>query len=87
MPLEIGELEADAADEEVGEREGGEEGEDLNGVFEGEGAEDEAGAVEIDEAEEEGAAAFDGIEVGLGGAEGGEGDVVAIEDDEGAAGE
>lgn len=71
-------MEADAAYEEVGEGEGGEEREDLNGVLEGEGAEDEVGAIEIDKTEEEGAAAADGVEVGLGGAKGGEGDVVAV---------
>ncbi len=72
MPLQVGELEADAAYEEVCEGEGGDEGEDLDGVFKGEGAEDEVGAVEVDEAEEEGVAGGDGVEVGLGGAGGGE---------------
>lgn len=56
-------------------------------MFEGKGAEDEVAAVEVDVAEEEGVAGADGVEVGLGGAEGGERDVVAIEDDDGSAGE
>lgn len=85
--LEVGELEADAAEEEVGEGEGGGEGEELDGVLEGEGAKDEVGVVEVDVAEQEGAAATDRIEVGLGDAVGGEGDVVSVEDDEGSAGE
>ena len=83
--LEVGELETDAADEEVGEREGSDQGVDLDGVLEREGAKDEVAVVEVDVAQEQGPTGADGVEVGLGGAEGRQRDVVAIEDDEGAA--
>ena len=84
IALEFGEDEADAAYDVVGWGFVGGEGEELDGEVAGVGAEDETAFVEVDEAEEEGGAAADGVERRLVGAVGGEGVVVAVEDDQGA---
>jgi hypothetical protein len=84
---ELGDAEADAADEEIGGALLGREFDELDGVFEGAGTQDKAAGLKGDMAEEELGAEADGIEVGAGRFPGDEGVVVAVEDDDGAEAE
>ncbi len=87
LGLEVGEDEADTADNEFCGGTGRWDGEEGDGKRAGVRAENEVVLVEVDEAEKERGAETDGVGGGLVGAVGGKRGVVAVEDDDGALGE